>query len=486
MSRSQIIEDGGRKGIYSSLGYRSVRIASSEGRAYSTYPGSAHDERDRGRLIDQSRYFMRNNAIYKGMIERMVSYIVGNGFELQAVSSSAKAVSTVEKLWKNWFRRPEIRNVLNGAQFSRMLIREILVAGDISALKTDKGVLQLFEAEQLQGPRSQYPNGIQKDKFGRPVMFHFCPWTSHSVDTRNGTSVQAKDVLFLSNPERPSQIRGVPASQASFPMLHRLNDICDSEAIARQILSRIAASIQREGGPELAYTESKEDPNKTSSDTDGNSATRVTELDYALLFHAAPGEKITGIDRNIPGEDFPQIVRIFLRLLGLPLGCPLELILLDWTQSNYSQSRAVLEQAYENFINWQQLLIDFFYKPCFEWKYENWRQQVGKTIEVEANWITPTFPWIDQLKEAMAQATKVERGFVTHSQVCKSLNTDRDEVIEQREKEVRDAIDRANRIKEETGVEVPWEIFAGLKPSSAKGTLAKPADASNSEESNNA
>ncbi len=470
-----------RRGIYGSLGYRSVRIASSEGRSYTAYPGSAHDERDRGRLIDQSRYFMRNNAIYKGMIERMVSYIVGNGFALQIESSNKNAVDKLEGLWADWFARPEIRNVLSGAQLSRMLIRELLVAGDIPILKTDKGLLQVFEAEQLDGDRS-YLNGIKKDKYGRPVFFHLCPWKSYSVDKKNGRGYPAKDILFLSNPERPSQIRGIPASQASFPMLHRLNDICDSEAIARQMLSRIAVSIEREQGPEQGYTESKADPNKTTDSTEGDAATRVTELDYALLFHANPGDKITGIDRNIPGEDFPAIVRIFLRLLGLPLGCPLELILLDWTQSNYSQSRAVLEQAFENFIMFQRILIDFFYQPCFEWKYSGWKNSNGlKSAKIRASWITPTFPWIDQLKEAMAQATKVERGFVTHRQVCKSLNTDRDEVIEQREKEVVDAIERAKRIKKKYEVEVPWEIFAGLKPPASKGTLAKTADVNKQE-----
>ncbi|MEE9602470.1 MAG: hypothetical protein V3V75_04135, partial [Thermoguttaceae bacterium] len=150
--------------------------------------------------------------------------------------------------------------------------------------------------------------------------------------------------------------------------------------------------------------------------------------------------------------------------LGLPLGMPLELILLDWTNSNYSQSRAVLEQAYRTFTRWQHKLIGFFYEPLFKWKLAQWQTQslVGKNPKLEGTWITTTFPWIDQLKEAKAYGEKVERGFATHGQVCKSLNTDRTEVVVQREKEVRDAIDRAAKIKKETDVEVPWQIFAGL------------------------
>lgn len=480
-SRKHSFTIDGYKGFYTSLGYRSARIATSEGRSYMLYPGSAHDERDRKRLIGQSRDFMRDNAIYKGMIERMVNYIVGNGFQLQLRGASDSTISKVEGLWKDWFRKPEIRNLLSGTMVSRMILRELIVAGDVAILKTDKGLIQIFESEQIDGDKPWYPNGIKKDSFGRPVGFQLNPWKNYSIDKKNGRKIDAQDVLFITNPERPSQIRGIPACQSSFAMLHRINDVCDSEAIAWQLLSRLAISIIRQQGPEQTYTESREDPNKTASELEGDLATRLTELDYALIFHGNQGEEVKGIERNIPGMNFTESLRMFLRLLGLPIGLPLELILLDWTQSNYSQSRAVLEQAYENFLFWQQQLEDFFYRPLFEWKLSQWQSQqdngkslVGQRNKIVVELIKPTFPWIDQLKEAQACATKVERGFTTHSQICKSLNTDRDEVINRRENEVRDAIKRAKKIEDELGEKVPWQIFAGMKPSQDKAMLAKP------------
>jgi len=270
----------------------------------------------------------------------------------------------------------------------------------------------------------------------------------------------------------------VPAAQAAFPMLHRINDVCDSEAIAMQLLSRIAVSITRENAAEEAFTSSREDPNKTTEETKGDLATRLTELDYALLFHGDKGDEIKGIDRNIPGKDFGESVRMFLRLLGLPLGMPLECILLDWTKSNYSQSRAVLQQAFQMFLKWQNKMVGFFYDPLFEWRLSAWKDSglIGKSVKIKHDWIKHTFPWIDQLKEAQAYSTQVERGFITHGSVCKSLNTDRAEVIDQREREVRDAIARAQKIEEETKMKVSWKIFAGLKETPDKAQLAKPED----------
>jgi len=350
-----------------------------------------------------------------------------------------------------------------------------MVAGDTAVLLTDKALIQLFEAEQIAG-RTTRNNGIEKDRYGRPKKFNLAPWKSHRVDTQNATKVDAKNVLYIANPERPSQIRGVPATQAAFPMLHRINDVCDSEAIAMQLLARFAVSINRENAAEEAHTVSREDPNKTGSETEGDLATMVTELDYALLFHGERGDEVKGIERNIPGKNFGESVRMFLRILGLPLGMPLELILLDWTKCNYSQSRAVLQQAFQMFGFWQNKLADFFYSPLFEWRLEAWREQglIGKGTKLDYNWIKHTFPWIDQFKEAQAYATQVERAFITHGQVCKSLNTDRAEVIEAREKEVRDAIERAKKIEKDTGEKVSWKIFAGLKETPDKSQLAKP------------
>lgn len=479
-----------RQGTYCSLGYRSASIATTEGRTYTRYPASTYDERDRRKLIDQSRDFMRNNAIYKGMIERAVNYIVGNGFAPQVQAKSRSQVTKIEALWKDWQKKPEIRNLLSGRKASRMVLREILVAGDTAVLKTDKGLIQHFEAEQIDNSKkSGFEGGIKKDEFGRPVAFHLCPWKDYGVRIQSGRDYDAADVLFLTDPERPSQTRGIPVCQAAFPMLHRINDVCDSEAIAWQLLARLAVSVTREDGEAIAYVESRDDTDKTTTDKEGDLATRISELDYALMFHGKPGDQIKGIERNIPGLNFSESIRTFLRLLGLPLGMPLEIIFLDWTQSNYSQSRAVLEQAYENFVGWQAEMIDGYYQPLFDWKLEQWRQDANSSVsanaEVTVSWRTPTFPWIDQLKEAQAYGEQLDRGLITLTEVCKSRHDDIDDTRAGREREIRDAIKTAQRISAETGETVPWQIFAGLKVNNKPEAPAEAKDGSDSKNRQN-
>ena len=443
-------------GTYDALGYHSARIATLEGRSPSSGSGAMHYEYDRERLINQSREFSRDNAIYKGIIERMVAYVIGNGFKLEIISKSKPQVKKIESLWNDYWKRPEVRGILSGARVERQTLREIVTAGDTGCLKIKSGLIQPVEAEQIKGP-NRIADGIEKTDTGKPTGYYVSPYSrSGRVNTRESRKIKPDDFIFITDPDRPSSIRSVPALQASFPMLHRINDVCDSEAIAWQMLSKIAVSVTRDNAGALGYTESEVD----AKDTYGN---RIVELDNALMFHGAPGDEIKGVSHDLPGKDFPASLTMFLRLLGLPIGLPLEVILLDWTKSNYSQSRAVLEQAFQMFQSWQSLMELSFLNPILEWKAREWSAAgLITNQEYQISWIKPKFPWIDQLKEAQAQALKLDRGFETLSGVAKGLQTDRDKLLKVREQEIRNAISISEQIEKDTGKEVPYQLFCGL------------------------
>jgi len=472
------MDTGHRQGVYTAFGYRAAQ-SGADGIPFTPGAGGdVHLKYDRPKLVSQSRYFYRNNAIYKGLIDRAVGYIIGHDFSLQMTSQDKDYNNQVEKLWWAEWRRPEIRNLTSGRKTGRMVCRELLLAGDTGAIKTDQRKIQLVESEQI--AKSRYgADGIDKNKYGTPTKYHVMSYNAGgNLDPSTRREIDPENFLFITDPDRPSATRGTPACQASFPMLHRINDVCDSEAIAWQLLSRLAVSVSRAGGPSLAWNESKA-KNSRGDDEDHQAGDRMSDLGYALMFHCNPGEELKGIDRNIPGKDFTASIRMFLRLLGLPLGMPLELTLLDWTQSNYSQTRAVLWQAYyQNFQDWQDLLADFFYDVLLEWRIGYWIKDGLLTRQpdgLEHNWIKPTFPWLDQLKEAQAYALRMDRSFGTHSMVLQSLNMDRTEVINQRQAEIEDSIARAKDIEARTGVAVPWQIFAGLA-TPATGTPPSPAN----------
>lgn len=452
-------------GRYSALGYRSAsRLSQVDGVSTSGgWSGDTHADFSREKMVSISRDLMRDNPIYRGIIGRCVSYVVGKGFALQALSPDKEWNAKSEALWNEFWKAPDVRGTMSGKRLECMVFQEMISTGDSfdAFVKRDTDIelkMQLFESEQCTPDKPSIDNGVICDEYGVPVKYNLVGYGRGGMVKKGSKNfIDAANVIHVFEHERASSSRGVPALQSAFGMLHRINDICDAEAIARQMLAHLALSVTRQEGRAQAYAESEADS--------ADSKFRIQELDYATIFHCAPGESIAGINRNIPGSDFEPSMRLFLRILGLPLGLPLEIVLLDWTHSNYSQSRAVLQQAFENFTYWQNLLKSRSMSRIYRRKLAEWIS-AGKLDPIEKaeahEWVAPSFPWLDELKEIQAQEKKIALSMMSHAEGCKLMQRDRDDVVRARADEITDAIKRAQAIEKETGVLPPWQIFAGL------------------------
>jgi len=476
----------GIKGRYSQAGYASAtNLTNIDGLSFTRdISGDGAIDLSREGCVAVSRRLMRNNPIYRGVLGRCVSYVVGDGFGLQARTENADWNAQAELLWNDFWKSPCVCGTLSGKRLESLVFLEMLTTGDIFVLFVKDGDeirLQLFEAEQCVTRSGKTTNGILRDDLGRPIKYMFAPYGVNGYVSRaKATPYDAQHVIHLFDHERPSASRGMPALQSSFAMLHRINDICDAEAIARQMLAHLALTVTRADGPVAAYGDSTADPSDNKF--------RIQELDYATIFHARKGESINSVDRNIPGGDLEKSMIVFLRMLGLPLGMPLELVMLDWTKSNYSQSRAVMQQAYQTFTHWQGLLKSQSMSRIYKRKIEEWVKAKRLAPNAQAfahEWIAPSFPWIDEAKELEAQGKKIELSLSSHSEICKALQHDREQVVVARELEIRDAITRAKAIKDEHGVDVPYQLFCGLPiQNAAVVSKTEQKDSNNAEENN--
>ena len=255
-------------GHYSSAGYSSgTSLTYIDGMTFTRdISGDGAIDLSRENMVAVSRRLMRDNPIYKGIIGRCVSYVIGEGFGLQALSDSAEWNDAAEKLWREFWNAPTVDGTLSGKRYEALTFQELIVAGDIFTMLVDAGGgqglrLQVFEAEQcIPRTAAGTDNGILKDDYGRPLQYVFAPYGKGGYVNRGKVKkYEAANVIHLFDHERPSASRGVPALQSSFAMLHRINDICDAEAIARQMLSHLCLSVTRQDAPVSAYNESTVD-----------------------------------------------------------------------------------------------------------------------------------------------------------------------------------------------------------------------------------
>ena len=470
-----------RRKAVTALGYRAVEVRRRSGLP-APLCGSAdrhmhHLQRDQ--LIRISHEYMRDNGIYIGMVKRFLDNVYGNGFTLQARCGRASVNDTIEKeLWPEFCEDPEVRGLSEWWEIERLVGYGILVAGDIGAIKVIKGKntgrIQLIEAPLIastlehsntyrDGERVE--QGVVVDSYGRPTGFMIADYGpgGFAVMKHMARRVEAEDFIFVCRRERPTQTRGVPASTGAFPFLEMTHDIATEEAKAWQMQSRYALAIYGDQAAEQAFGESEDDEDL---DEDHELPPRVQEVEGAIIFNGSRNERMESVARNIPGNNFSDSMTMYLRLIGLPLGCPLEMTLLDWSKTNYSSARAALEQYYQVVAGVQRLIRNKFHASVYRWKVRQWVAE-GRLPNLpdvtKHDWIMPRFPWVDPAKEADAWQKRIEGGFATLTQADGSLNQDRDAQLEVRAREIAAAIEKANELNEQyPDANVRWEVLAGL------------------------
>jgi capsid protein len=415
------------------------------------------------------------------MIDRMVNNLMGaNGFGLQARTTSKSLNDKIEKeIWKAFTSKPEYRDLYPWKKLQDGTCRDLLIAGDIGFSKLNNGQLQVIESEWINTATNdqivleeghKIEQGIYMTRGGKFKGFIYNPPTPDGFGQSSVAKlIPRKNAIYLSAlQQRFSRTRPIPPLIQAFSSIWRFDDILNSEAVAWQLLAKHAIIINKEAVEEEAYDLSSDDERDYQNDS--SITDRVTEHDTGTIFWGDTGEKVSSVDRNLPGKDFPMSVRTFMQLFSMRIGLPLEILMLDWSKTNFSSGRAALSQATVMLESWQTLMVESFYKEVYHWVIER-AIKAGDLPSVEEEptifdheWFPPALPWIDPKSEAEGWGIRVDRGLVTYNDALKARGKDPQEENNQREQIIRDAIAKAHNIEAETGEVVDWRLFAGYEP----------------------
>lgn len=382
--------------------------------------GEAMARWSRPRLVAISRQLYRDSAIYRGIVDR-IAEAVGCGWSLQWRGPDPDRIEAAAAGWAQ----------ACGAagepldDIARTLAREWILTGEAVACWTTLGV-QAIESEMI--------DDVQRDDGGGVVAI-----TVAQHGRREPRVIPASALAWLIDADQPSMPRGMPPLQAAFPIILHVQDVLDSEARAWRLQSKLVATVL------------SSDPGAAMGQADDQDI-EVLEDDISLVWQARPGDSLSIVDRAIPGRSFPDGLRMYLRVIGQAIGLPLEVILLDWTQSNFSQSRAALAAA----NSW----------------FGRRRARFARLLTRIASWpfpgpwdaVAPALPWADPQAEAEVAAQRLDRGLAAYSDEIRRLGDDPDETRRRIERDIRAAIEAARRIEAETGVSVPWERLCGYAP----------------------
>ncbi len=477
-------------GHYDALGYKAAAYGREHGLVSPPTTADYHMRYDRDTILGVARTMDREVWLIEGLLNRAVDYILGPvGFTLQAKTGDPKINDLIEKgLWPAFAESPEVRGLMDWRAYQALNLRESLVVGDQLHIKLGgedpdvAGRFQHVESERITGRPATVPEGatveqgVVLDKYGRMIGFSIADVSPGGYVTPGaGRYVRATDAIFFGQPyKRSSQTRHMPIFTSGLPIAHRLDDVLTSEAISWQVLSRLVATLKRDGGS------SGKQPIRSginAAERTSDAATRnrtaaqlVTDIGTAILFQAGPNDSLDVVSQNRPSLNLAQSVETFARLFCVPLGMPVEVLLLYWRQFNYSSARIVLLQAFLAFRKQQQHQAVNFHSRAYRW-------QIGRAVAsgklpwrpdiLQHEWNVPSWPWIDEDREVSAWARKLDRAIATQTDVLGSLGIDLDEQRANRKKELLDAWKAALEIEEETrggirAVEL-WRHLSGLE-----------------------
>lgn len=469
------------------------------------------NEGDYLRLMEMARDLDRNDLIIGQGVNRAVDNTIQDGFSPDAQTPSDGVNKNLMARWWDWAEDPRQCDVTGRhtfAQLEWLTLRHRLVDGDCIPIPLASGALQIVEAHRLRTPQRTKKNvvhGVLLNSQRRPLEYWF---TKDDIDpTRPVPKVSdirpiaawdedgEPQVFHVFDPKRASQTRGVSAFAPLFDTAMMIEDINFAKLVQQQIVSFFAILRSKSDDPQLFGASSDPVMGDRATETLAGGATRISEgIAPGMIYEGAPGETLAGFSPSVPNQEFFEHMSMELQFVSINLGLPLIAFLLDGRQTNFSGWRGAMDQARIGFRRNQTSLRDQFHRNVWRWKVRQWiaedpalaaaAKELGGRI-FDHDWGLPTWPYIEPLKDAQADAYRVEKRLISPRRQQTERGQDWDQTVEElvadHGKLVRRAAKEADAINQEyPAAMVDWRelcgMTAGAKPGPEAGTASGPDD----------
>lgn len=439
-----------------------------------------------GTLRDRSRDLIRNNGVAAGSIQTQVDNVIGTGPRLcatpdyRALGKTGPEGKAWAEAWSNdteakfrsWAETTECDAAaqLNLAALTTQVFRGGLANGEALALplwiERDRSIwktrLMLVESDRLSNPNlardtMTQRGGIELDEYGRPLfynirtthpgdifwMFSGIQWKWDRIPAE--TDWGRKRVLHIHDKERSGQTRGKPllsAVLAQFKMLDHYQRVSLQTAVAGTMIAAFMETpLGSEQVAELMGADISDDKFKSFLQYQNQYTAPIRS---AAVIPLPPGSQMREFKPSQPTDMFDPFVSAIARQIGAGIGMPYELVMKDFSKSNYSSARAALLEAWRFFNGRRKWMEDLWLGPV----YALWLEEAVNAGIVDApgfyenhyayarcRWVWPGRGWVDPVKEIEAAKLRIETGISTLEKECAEQGDDWEEIMEQRASE---------------------------------------------------
>lgn len=428
-------------------------------------------------MMEQARDMDRNDVIVGQTIDRAVDNIIQDGFTLDTKTGDKTLDLDLWERWNAWSIDPESCDTAGELCFydmEQLVTRQTYVDGDIMALPTRDGSLQLIEGHRLRTPTNTKRNvvlGVLLDERRRRLEYWFTKDEIDPLKAVNRVSDIApyaardaegnRQVFQVYNPKRASQTRGITALAPIFNACGMFEDINFAKMVQQQVVSCFAIfRMVAAGQSGLPSVDTQYGSRSTETQSDGTTRT-IEGIAPGMEIQGRPGETLQGFSPAVPNAEFFQHVRLILTLIGINLGLPLVLVLMDGSETNFSGWRGAVDEARKGFRRNQRWLMRRFHSQVYKWKVREWLAD-DAALRSAANraginifghrWNPPTWPYIEPMNDAAADLLRDRNGLISKRRLHAERGRDWEElaveIVEDNAYAIERAKERAKKINE--------------------------------------
>lgn len=419
--------------------------------------GLSQDQRNRRSAVkmrEEARWLEDTYDVASGALDVMVANVVGSGIqpEPQVKDKNKKLIAGINQdllaLHDEWIHTPEVTHQYDWYTLQGLVARgwfrdgEMFgqhLLGDIASL--DHGTIVPYSIEMLEpdyvpmeynDDDKNIKQGVETNQWGRPRAYHvhrYHPGDRGFTRPEDTKRVSADRMMHLKRTKRIQSTRGLTDFSTVIARAGDIQEIDESERIAARVAAAMAGYIKK-GSPENYGQDGM-----AVSSGEGQ-ALRMMEFVPGMIFdELKPGEEIGTIANNRPNNALIAFRDAQLRSFASGIGGGFSSIAKSYTGTYSAQRQELIEQ----YVLYRRLTGTFMYRFC-QPSWDNFVRAAlaGRLIKVtrdvdmttiyDVTHTPPPMPWIDPLKEAMANDLLEKRKFKSRPRIIRERGENPDQV----------------------------------------------------------
>jgi lambda family phage portal protein len=412
---------------------------------------NAQDDITLFNLRENVRDTDRNSPLMHGVIERACENISGPEYAFRPDSSDESFNRDAAALLEEHNKNAEHRGLFNFQDIIYYSTRALFTDGDILHNYLADETIQCLESHCLVSPIGGYGwngrrviGGVELDENGRHAAYYITDPKDNTYfqgwigDYTKAQRIDASNATLIANRNRFSQTRGVPVLAPCMGYFGRLEGYLDAEMLAAEVdACKIFSIIRPDATTALPGVTTQTDPNSTADSE--TTYEKLLRSEPGMIFDLLSGERIEEHGGKRPSQAFEPYIVTTLRMIGCAVGFPLELILLDFSKTNYSSARASLLQAYRVFKCWQVFIRDWCIQRRYNWLMSKWIASGDLSPIANAYKLAftpPRWAWVDPYKEVQSYIERIKAGAGTLTEWIEDEGKVMETVFDTRKKEL--------------------------------------------------